>query len=510
MPNVSLGRRIAANAASAFAGHAVLSVLGLVATAVLVRTLGAQRFGAWSLVGAVVAYLGLFDLGLGVSLVRRIASRDDPGGAGEEASRAVGATLVAALALGSVAAVLVWPLAPSLSFWLHIAESGRSEFVAALRLGGVAAALALPGVVLGAVPTAFQRLDAVVRLETTVSAATMLAQAGVALSGGGLVGLALAAAAGRAASLAGRVVLARRLVGPLTRVDWRYPFWREVGRFGALKLIHQAASQLVLYLDRLLVGVLVSTSAVAYYTVALELAQRLLVVQQNIAAAYYPAACALVADRASFAQLYVRSSRAVSLLTMPLALGLAILAGPLLEVWVGQAFVPAAGLLRVVALSYGAMALTAVPTGAADALNRPEVAARYGLAGVVLNVGLALLLIPPLGALGAGWALALNVALQSPWFVRRVTRGLVGLSLLAYAREVLLKPLVPAVATGLVLGGALWAGGGQGALGLVAAATAGGVAFVAAIRLLRTFDSEERRFVAEITGGRMLRWVVGE
>jgi O-antigen/teichoic acid export membrane protein len=505
----SLGRRIVANAFSAFASQAALALVGLVATAILVRALGIERFGAWSLVGAVVAYLGLFDLGLGVALVRRIAAVNGAAADRDGAARALGATLVATLALGALAASLVFLLASNLAHWLRIPDAHTAEFVTALRVSGAAAALALPGVVLGAVPTAFQRLDALVRLETMVSAVTIMWQAGAALGGGGLVTLAVVSLAGRAASLGGRLVLAWRMVGPPAGVDWRYPFWRELGRFGALKLVHQLASQLVLYLDRLLVGALVSASAVAYYTVSLELAQRLLVVQQNVAAAFYPAACALATERAAFTRLYVRTSRVVSLFTLPLAAALAIAAEPVLRVWVGEPFVePSAALLRVVALAYGGMALTAVPAGAADALNHPEIAARYATFGVALNVALALLLIPPFGPIGAGWALALNVALQSPWFVRRVTVSVVGVSLGRYAGEVLGRPLVPAAIVAAAVGAAL-AAVGAGTASLGAASAVGLGAFVLAVRALGAFDEDERRFVSALPGGRMLRWVVG-
>ena len=249
----------------------------------------------------------------------------------------------------------------------------------------------------------------------------------------------------------------------------------------------------------------------AYYTVAVELAQRLLVIQGNVALAYYPAACAAVSDRDTFTRLYLRTSRVVALFTLPLALGLAMYAAPVLRVWVGEPFVvTSASLLRVVALAYGAMALTAIPASAADALNRPEVAARYSVVGVGLNLVLALALIPPLGAVGAGWALAGNVVLQSPWFVRRVTRDLVGVPLLRYTREVLAEPLMPAAVTAMALVAVLALGRSRGPTDLAIAMTVGGAAFSLAVRLLGTFDAEERRFVAGLPGGRVLRWVVGQ
>lgn len=505
----SLARRVAANATAAFASQATILLLGLATTAVLVRTMGAARFGAWSLVMALTAYLGLLDLGLGVALVRRVATAagDDSGSQIARASAAaLGALTILAVAAGFG---LVLAAAP-LSQWLGIAEADRHEFVAAVRIGAVGAALALPGVALGAIPTAFQRLDSIVRLEAVVSGCVMVAQVALVLAGGGIAVLAAAFSAGRAASLIARVLLARSLLGELGwRLDPTYPFWKELGRFGALKVVHQLSSHVVLYLDRVLVGVLVSVEAVAYYTVAVDLAQRLLMIPGNVGAAYYPAACAAVNDRGAAGSLYVGSSRAVALLTLPPAFGLALLAGPVLRTWVGAEFVgPVAGLLQVTALAYGAMALTAVPAAAADAHGHPEISARYGVAGVALNLGLALVLIPKFGTLGACWALAGNVVLQSPWFVRRVT-DLVGVPLAQYARSVLIGPLVPAAAAAAAIAVTSFAlGPAGGAASLFAGTAAGAAAFVAAGRLLGTLGPHERGFMAAVPGGKLLRWVV--
>ncbi len=502
----ALGVRVARNAATAFTGQMAVLVLGLFATALFVRLLGAERFGEWSLIAAVVAYAGLLDLGLGVSLVRRVASAAD--------DRARGAALTAALLatvfLGAVAATAVWLLAPAIAGWLRVSPSLRPEFITALRVCGFAAGLALPGVALGAVPPALQRLDAVVRLEVRVTALALAAQSAALLAGAGLVAVAWVFLAGRAASLAGRWWLARSMVGSISlRPDPAYPFWGELGRFGLLKVAHQLLSQVVLYLDRFLVGVLVSVEAVAWYAIAVELASKVLIIQGNVSQAFYPAACSRAADPPGLGRLYLHASRAVSLLTFPLAAALAALAFPLLTLWVGSPIAErSADLLRLVAIAYAGMALTSVPAAAADALGHPGISVRYGAASVAINAALAVLLIPRLGVVGAGWAIVGNMALQAPFFVRRVTGSLVGLPLADYARRVLLEPLGPSIVLALALVVAWELGTGLGALRLPVAMAAGAVAFVVAVRWLGRFDESEVDFVAGLRAGGAIRWLM--
>ncbi len=507
---MTLARRVAANAATALGLQSALLVLGLAATAVFVRLLGLERYGAWAVLMAIVAYGGVLELGLSVSLVRRVAALH--AAADRHAlGLALGATVAATTTLGAAGALLVWVAAPVIVGIVHVPAALAPEFIAALRVGAVTIWLSVPAAALGAVPMALQRLDALVTLDASVTACVLATQIGVVVAGGGLVGLAVAMAAGRAAGLGGRLLLARRLLGSLgLRVSFSYPIWRELGRFGFLKVIQQVASLLVQHLDRLLVAVFLSAEWVAFYAAPLDLAQRLLMVQTNVSMAYYPAACASATsgDRAGFYSLYERTSRAVAVATFALAIVLVVFAGPILHLWVGAAVAArSAGLLRVLAVAYALMALTAIPSNAADALDRPDIAARYSLAGLAINVALAVILIPRFGIMGSGAAILGNVVLQAPWFVRAVTRKVVGAPVARYTLRAIFEPLLPAAIAGAVVAVASGTGLARGITGYAAAAFAAGAAFLLAVRWLRVFDAGESEALAELPGGRLLRWL---
>lgn len=509
---MTLARRVATNAATALGLQAGLMLLGLAATAVFVRVLGLERYGAWAVLTAVVAYGGILELGLGVSLVRRVAALHAAADA-DGLAKALGGTLAATAVLGLCGGVLLVAASGLIAGAVRVPAALSDEFVTALRVSAVTVWLAVPCAALGAVPMALQRLDAVVALEAGVTSVVLAAQIAVAVTGGNLVGLALVAAGGRAVSLAGRAVLARRLVGPLAlEIDLAYPFWSELGRFGALKVVHQLASLLVQHLDRLLVALFLSAGTVAFYAVPLDLAQKLLVVPSNVSLAFYPAACAAAApsERSTFYFLYERTSRAVAVATFPLAMVLVVFAGPILSFWVGPAVAArSADLLRVLAAAYALMALTAIPSNAADALNRPEISARYSIAGLAINVTLAVILIPRLGIMGSGLAILGNLVLQAPWFVRAVTRTIVGAPLWPYALRAIGQPLVPAAIAGAVLVGAVATGLARGPAGLAFAALAGGAAFLVAVRWIGLFNVAEGEVLAELPGGRLLRWLAG-
>src|SRR5438477_12897439 len=66
-------RRIVLNAAANWIGFAVQLIVAFFMSPILVHGLGAPRYGVWSLVESVLAYLMLFDLGVAASVVRYVA-----------------------------------------------------------------------------------------------------------------------------------------------------------------------------------------------------------------------------------------------------------------------------------------------------------------------------------------------------------------------------------------------------------------------------------------------------
>src|SRR3954466_12381037 len=70
---MSINRRIAFGAAAALFSPRATSLLGLVLLPVLFRHLPKEELGVWLLLGQSWAAIGILDLGIGVTLTRRIA-----------------------------------------------------------------------------------------------------------------------------------------------------------------------------------------------------------------------------------------------------------------------------------------------------------------------------------------------------------------------------------------------------------------------------------------------------
>lgn len=129
--------------------QSVLSLIGftssllavIVLSPVLVRQLGASRYGAWTLTGGIVNYVYVFDFGLGFTVMRFVANNR-----AANVRKAEEAIAAALLFVGSVGAIIVVATNLGAVAWQHFLGVEGSAF--ALRCAGVALALALLSIVL--------------------------------------------------------------------------------------------------------------------------------------------------------------------------------------------------------------------------------------------------------------------------------------------------------------------------------------------------------------------------
>jgi O-antigen/teichoic acid export membrane protein len=216
--------------------------------------------------------------------------------------------------------------------------------------------------------------------------------------------------------------------------------------------------------------------------------QRLVAVVGNVASAFLPAASELhgASDRARFDELYLRATKVVALLILPLALVLVVDAEPLLRAWLGGEFArQSATPLRILAAAYAVNAFSTMPGVACDSIGRPRVTTAFSVLSTVLNLALTVALIPAYGAVGAAVAVLVNSVLLVPVFVVYVHRRVLMTSVTALLRRSLLRPVL---STALAAGPAVLAV----QLGAVAAAVSAIATYILAAFVVGVFDATDK------------------
>ncbi len=401
----------------------VLAALVLVPS--LVRTLGVDRFGILSLAWMLIGYFTLFDLGVSGALTRLVSERL---AARREAD--VPALVWTALALttlmGIVGAVLIATAAPWLvGTVLHVPGALQHEalqltWVLACSLPVVTGTAALAGVL-----AAQQRFGVLNVIRVPMGILTYLAPLLALHFGTSLLPVGLALAFVRI--LGGLGHLAACLVstpGLAARNAPRRALLGPILSFGGWMTVTAVVSPLMVYLDRFLIGGMLSMAMVAYYTTPYDLAQRFGVLSMPVVSVMFPAFAACYdTDRERAGRLFEWSVRAVATLLFPVVVACVLFPGELLTLWLGADFaVHSAPVLRFLALGMFLNGMAQVALAFLQSSGRPDLGARLHLLELPVYLLTVWWLIGRFGIEGAAIAWLARVAVDAAalfWMAHR-------------------------------------------------------------------------------------------
>lgn len=365
------------------------------ATFLVIRILAPSDYGLFAMTGVVMALLNMLNgYGLASGLVQRA----------QVAPREIRQLFGMLIVVNGVLALTQLALAPLAAAYYRqpvVADLLRVQALIYLCTPFIALPYALLGRAMD-----FRRQAQVNVAASLVGAATALTGA---LSGWGVWTLVFAPMALFATRAIGMTIAARALVWP--SFDFRNA--GGLARFGGI----MAAGQLFWFLqsqaDVFIAGRWLSVHDLGIYTTSLFLTQIFVakfVPPLNEVA--FSAYARIQHDRAGVATAFVKGVRLVMVAALPFYLGLAVTAEPLVLAMLGEKWLAAAPIVRLLALAMPFMTLQILLTPACDALGRPGVGVRNGAIGAaVLAVGF--LVGVHWGAVGlaAGWIAAYPVYL---------------------------------------------------------------------------------------------------
>jgi len=408
---------VARNTLQNLATQALTILVSLIAAPLLVRALTEEVFGVLVIVWLVVGYLSFLDFGMSRASVKFLAEYFNKGEPGN-ARRVVWISILFSLSLGLIGALLLFVLAPLLvEKVLKIPATFQAPARASLNLVAIALPFVLIQGVLRSVPMSIQRFGIVNVLQAASGVLQWGGSVVLVLSGLGLVEVVAFTVAIRilgAFVLLGFVLkLLRRATGNPAATD--SSILSKMIRFGGWVSVSQLVSPLIGYLDRFLIGSLVSMKALAYYAVPSEAISRLQVVPQSLSSALFPA----MAERGhqeteltDVRRLYLRSLAYIVATVLPISVILSLYSKEILELWLGGDF-PAQSTNVFTLLSIGIFfhAVAYVPVTALQAIGRPDITGKLNIAEVPIFVVLCLVLIPLRGIEGAALAWVLRLVL---------------------------------------------------------------------------------------------------
>ncbi|MEO0318948.1 MAG: hypothetical protein RL404_2625 [Pseudomonadota bacterium] len=446
------------NSAWNFAGLALPALVALGTVPWLIHGLGLEGFGIVTLITSIVGYFGILDINLSSGAIKYLAEHQATGDQRRFAQTFWFGLLFHA-ALGLVGGLLLAGFAGViLDRFFAVSAALRADAEAALQLAALGFALSqLLGYLL-AVPQALQRYDVSARGEAAFGIVVNILSAIVACSGGGIAGVVLA----RVAVSAGNVLwlgwqlsrLQSQLNAPLSPCMPSRDVCVALMRFSSFSYLSRLAAMLHQHADKLIIGALAGPVALAFYTVPVQLAGRILGLTYRLASVIYPRVSELAATgrQAQLQRLYLDATRLLTYLNFAVLAVIALAGAAFLERWVGAAFVVAGyPVLLLVTLALLADSLTTLPSLVNDGLGHPQVSGRFAFARGLAGVPLVWIGTLTGGIEGAALAHLLASLVMSAWFLAWVHGRTVPVTLARVATRCWRPALLAGLGTALAV-----------------------------------------------------------
>jgi O-antigen/teichoic acid export membrane protein len=195
--------------------------------------------------------------------------------------------------------------------------------------------------------------------------------------------------------------------------------------------------------DAVLLGFLAGTTTVGWYSAAYKPVTVALAMPMTYFIGLYPAlSSAFAKDKEEYSGLVSRSLRLATTFSIPMGVGGAMLAGPIILLLFGQAYAPSVPVLRVLVWSVVLVILRGTFDHGMLAANRSGVVLRCAMASAGTNIVLNILLIPSYGMLGAAAATLVSEIVWVSLTSNRMNHYVIRVNLLAY----LWRPLLAGAA----------------------------------------------------------------
>jgi O-antigen/teichoic acid export membrane protein len=430
---VITGRLLARNTAINFAGLMIPLGVAVVAVPVLLKALGPDRFGILALAWALVGYFALMDFGLGRALTQ--AASQALGAGEEERLRQLSVVSLATMfILGIVGGAVTAGLTPWLAYSvLEMDPTLRPEAATSFYLLAASLPFVLTTIGFRGLLEAHQHFGLATALRLPYAIFNFVGPLLVLPWSRSLVPIVAMLVLGRL------VMFAAHLIACLRRYPWLIRGIRltDVGtlrpllRDGGWMMVSNVISPLMVYLDRFVIGGLISMAAVTFYVTPFELTSKLLFLPAAVLGVFFPAFAATYAQNPTRTAVMVdRANRLVLIGVFPAVLFFVAFAREILLFWVGpeQLAPNSATIMQLLTVGMLINSMAQVPVAFLQATRRADLTARVHLIELPVYAAMIIVFGRTLGITGVALAWTLRVSIDTltlSWLSRRQLAELV-------------------------------------------------------------------------------------
>lgn len=387
----------------------LLNVIGIPATAYIIRTLGPMAYGQWAVATTLIAtVMFLTNVGLRMHFVREVARR--PETAGEALAEQLGLRLLLSL------------LAASLAILGAAAMRYPTLVIQCTAVAALGLLLTSIGSTAADLLQSLGRLPSMAGVNLAGGLALTAASVAVIAGGGGPLQLSWAYVVGPGVSAALALLVVHRGCCP---VRVRFGLRRFAALLWQSRLLASqlGVTTLASQAEALLVPKLVGISAYGFYSAGWLLSSRLGIIPDAVVTGFYPAIARAHGESvAAAAREVARAAMIILALCVSAALAAFLLAGPIAHLLFREQAELCRQVIRITAWWLPLQGLGGMMGYALNAAHRESDETRLAIQSNLVSLCLSVVLISTFGVVGAAWATvargAVAAAMRFPCLLR--------------------------------------------------------------------------------------------
>ena len=414
-----------ANSIRNMSGAAIPALINIFTIPFIVRALGNESYGAFTLIAAIIGYFALLDVNVTSGSVKYVAEHNARG-EHEELLEVISFGALMYLAIGLVGAASIYLFAaPLTSRVFAVAPQLQPLFTSTLQVAALGFFLTQMQVYLNSIPQSLQRYDVTAVLEVLFGIGVPLGSVALLWGGYGLFAMVVFRVAASAVNVLFLLLVIRRLI---PRFSWVRPsklVARKLASFSGYSYLSRIAAVTYNHADKLVIGALVSMTELTYFTVPSTLVNRLLGLTFRMGSVLYPVASELDAlgDHGQLEKVYLSATRYLNYINTYFVMMVSLFAYQILYWWLGERFAAnGRWIMIIMALSMLLDSFTNLPSLLNDGLGHPKLTGMFAVARAAISLVLTLVLTKALGIVGAALSHLIASALLSTAFLIAVHR----------------------------------------------------------------------------------------
>ncbi len=397
-------------------GGIAILLLQLLTIPYIVNKLGDAQYGIWSLANILVTYFFFLDIGISTACTKFLSEKYN-NATSEEINNIFWTALLLTTILGFTASILMAILSPFIiKKFFSIPDNLIQLSINVTIIYSFSLFFTFISGIIKSIPFALKRFDLINKIQLIISSILSIGTVLILYLRYSLIHIAILSLFTQLLSVIMLGRAAKKIAPELYFTIWKISLMTKLIKYGGFILISNIISPILMHIEKVFIGILISASMITYYIVPHNLLIRLWLISAGFSTAMFPTLSEIsyYKDNILIKNTIDRAIKLVSSVIAWVFFGLFVFGDIFLKIWLGNDFaLISTNILRILCVSFWLNIISHIIFTYFRASNKPQLPAIFHIIEVFIYIPSAYLLISNFNLIGAAIAWFIRIFLDS-------------------------------------------------------------------------------------------------